>query len=273
MKKIIAAGFRRSKHVFTIIELLVVIAIIAILAAMLLPALSKARETARGGQCQNNLKQIGAAAMQYGNDNGDYSTAASKGAVGSYLTDHVWNTSLGVYLGIGKNKQECLDIYNNNGTTGLGPVKRTIFLCPSHAPRVSATLPNPDYGTVGGYKGLSYAMNYAFDETIAAWLNTGVKANMVKKPSILIYFLETNSGLRVNNTDSVTPSVKIYGLDAANCLKDGNPLILKGWHNQNPNQLHFDGHVSKSKWGALAGKNSTQGQVYWTLNSKNYNER
>ncbi|MCC6484421.1 MAG: DUF1559 domain-containing protein [Armatimonadetes bacterium] len=87
---------RRSVAAFTLIELLVVIAIIAILAAILFPVFSRARESARRTSCMNNEKQLGLAFLQYADDNqGFYPASAAPLSGGGWAS---WDTMIQSYV-------------------------------------------------------------------------------------------------------------------------------------------------------------------------------
>ena len=86
----------QKRYRFTLIELLVVVAIIAILAAILLPALQSARARGQSAACQNNLKQIGYAFMQYANDNKEWGPLiGSNDENGNHLFIYAYQRHLG----------------------------------------------------------------------------------------------------------------------------------------------------------------------------------
>ena len=121
------------KKQFTLIELLVVIAIIAILAAMLLPALSAARERARNANCISKLKQIALAELMYANDNKDY-----RSATGPAMFHEDWTLDITNTVTPGEFDRPACGVINGSyfgnapdNTTALQASIKRNFSCPS----------------------------------------------------------------------------------------------------------------------------------------------
>ncbi len=159
-KVVPVSGPERAATVrFTLIELLVVIAIIAILASMLLPALGKARDTARAAGCLNNLKQQGVAVQMYVGDNSDWLPIAKGDTVNGYVG---WKFQLLMYT-MSKSSYDNLTYRQKKEILSKG-----VFAC-GKEPRelwykVITSQDERDSYT-GGYGWNYYFLGYQFDSS------------------------------------------------------------------------------------------------------------
>ena len=221
---------KEKHHLFTLIELLVVIAIIAILASMLLPALSKVKETAKRSECHNQLKQIGLAHNQYYSDYGHYTTSRP----GKFADDKVkrWPNSIAPYLG---HHTEIRD------SSCLTP---KFLECPSQYLKKLTTL---GYGCGYGYNEMAFGQTYPASKFV----------KRLKFPARTIMNCDTwyqNSSFENRK----------YGR-----IEIGKPQDNVAYrHAKKANAVWADGHTSTEDWRMMNASGSDYGYFPWQAQAK-----